>query len=125
MPWTVEAIAEGEKAVALAGEADSPTVEFRARIDLGLAYQHTAQPEKALTCYLAARAIETPPLDGSMEVNLASLYLELGRVREAMTEATAALEIAAPIGVPAGGDSEMPGPTRWQSGLPKRRACQN
>jgi tetratricopeptide (TPR) repeat protein len=96
-----EAIAEGEKAVALAGEADSPTVEFRARIDLGLAYQHTAQLEKALTCYLAARAIETPPLDGSMEVNLASLYLELGRVREAMTEATAALEIAAPIGVPA------------------------
>lgn len=92
-----EAISECEQAIELARESGDRRQEGRALSDLGCLLQLAARPEKALRCYLAAQAIATSLQDdfmaGTVQTNLAELYLELGRIEDSMAAATAGIEI--------------------------------
>jgi DNA-binding SARP family transcriptional activator len=100
-----EAIAEGEQAVALAREGGSQIIEGQSLVDLGGAYQSSARPEDALTCYLSASTIEKAlfpgePTTGFIEAKLAAAYLDLGHIDDAIATASAALELSTQAGRP-------------------------
>lgn len=91
-----DGISECEQAIELARESGDRRLEGRALADLGAMLQLGAQPEQALRCHLAAQAIATSLQDalmaGTVQTNLAELYLELGRIDDAMAAATAGIE---------------------------------
>ena len=97
MGRVTEAISECEQAAAMARENGDLRGEAHALSDLGEMHQRLAQPEKALSYHLAAEALATqissPVLTGAIQANLAGVYLDLGRIDEAIPAATAAIEL--------------------------------
>jgi tetratricopeptide (TPR) repeat protein len=97
MGRVTEAISECEQAGAMARENGNLRSEAHALSDLGEMHRRVAQPEKALSYHLAAQAIaariSSPVLTGAVQANLAGVYLELGRIDEAIPAATAAIEL--------------------------------
>lgn len=89
-------ISECEQAIGLARESGDRRQEGRALADLGALLHLAAQLEQALRCYLAAQAIAASLQDalmaGTVQTNLAELYLELGRIDDSMAAATAGIE---------------------------------
>jgi len=87
-----EAIYEGEKAITVAQESGNRMVECQAWSNLGEMHQRMAQPERALSCLLAALAVVEPLPDVVVQANLAGVYLELGRIDDCIAAATVAIE---------------------------------
>jgi tetratricopeptide (TPR) repeat protein len=95
--WPASAgISECEQAIGLARESGDRRQEGRALADLGALLHLAAQLEQALRCYLAAQAIAASLQDalmaGTVQTNLAELYLELGRIDDSMAAARAGIE---------------------------------
>lgn len=92
-----QAIGEYEQAIALSWECGDRSGEGRALNNMGWMFQHVAEPERALGFYRAAYAIAIslpePALAGTVQANMAGLYLELGRTDDAIAAATTAIEL--------------------------------